>query len=145
MIVVHLEILLVPFQTYGKRWNLTHSRNNLSFETVLVLEPASPVVDSSMTITNNVGHFSDVIEHMSAGEKKNCDQADGGPYIAVLNHREQIRPSNSSKGERTQYRCSDRNDADPVDWSADGRMWFTGQFACNPLLYLFCSLRSARY
>lgn len=71
-------------RTYRKRPNLTHSSDNLSLKTVLVLESASEVVDSSTAIPNNVRYLSDMIEHVSTCKEKNCDKTDGGPYVAVL-------------------------------------------------------------
>lgn len=64
---------------------LTDKGDDLCLETELVLKARSKVVDTTVAIRSYVGHFSDLVEHMSASEKEDADQAHRSPYIAVLN------------------------------------------------------------
>ena len=44
---------------------LTNTRNDLRLQSDLILEASCNVADTALSITNNVRHFSDLVEHMS--------------------------------------------------------------------------------
>lgn len=64
----------------------THGGNDLGFQAVLVGESSSKIADSTSTIASDVRYLSDMVKHMSTGEKKNSNQADSGPNVTVLNY-----------------------------------------------------------
>lgn len=80
-IQVSLDLLQVRWMT------LTHCSNNLRFESILIGEPASKVANTALAITCNIRHLSNMVEHMTAGEKKNGNQTDCRPDVSVLDDR----------------------------------------------------------
>lgn len=101
----------------GRR--LTHSGDNLRLKTKLVLETTSKVSHTASAVSRHVWHLANVVVHMSAGEKKNGDQADCSPEIAVLDNREDIWGRDSEETDRTGNSNNGRNDLDVVDWAND--------------------------
>jgi hypothetical protein len=65
---------------------LTHSCNDLCFQTVLIGKSTSKVAYAASSISSNVRHFSNVIEHVAACEEKDSNQANSGPKVSVLNN-----------------------------------------------------------
>lgn len=47
---------------------LTDGCDDLRFHSELVLEAAGKVADAALSVAGNVGHLSDVVEHVAAGE-----------------------------------------------------------------------------
>ena len=66
---------------------LTHRSNDLSFETELIRKTPSEVINASRTIPGDVRYFTNVIEHVTAREEKDNDQAYSGPYVPILKNR----------------------------------------------------------
>jgi hypothetical protein len=97
------------------RRKLTHSSNDLGLETELVLETTGEVADTALAISSDVGNLADVVEHVSAGEEQNSDQADGSPEVAVLDDREEVGCSDSQECEDTDDGSRDSDDLHIVD------------------------------
>jgi hypothetical protein len=114
------------------RHKLTHSGNDLGLETELVLETAGEVADTALAISSNVGNLADVVEHVSAGEEQNSDQADGSPEVAVLDDREQVGCSNSQEGEDTNDSSSDGDYLHIVDRTLDWWVRRIGKMTAKP-------------
>ena len=74
---------------------LTHSSNDLSFEAILVREPASKIAHTASSITSNIRNLSDVVEHVSTCEEKDGNQADSCPEVSILDNGQEIRASNT--------------------------------------------------
>ena len=51
----------------------TESRNNLCFNTVLVLESAGDVTESTSSVGLRIRRMSDTIKHVSRGKHQNCN------------------------------------------------------------------------
>jgi len=64
---------------------LTHGSYNLCFHSVLVGEASCKVREAASAVSGNVGHLSNVIEHVPTSEEQYQDQANAGPEIAVPN------------------------------------------------------------
>ena len=118
-----------------ERWiksKLTHCGNDLSLKTELVLEATSEVADTTLAVGLNIGDLADVIEHVSAGEEQNGDQADGGPEVAVLNDRQKVRCGDCKEGEDTDDSGRYGDDLHVVDWTLDGWVRRVGEMAAEP-------------
>ena len=118
-----------------ERWiksKLTHCGNDLSLKTELVLEATSEVADTTLAVGLNIGDLADVVEHVSAGEEQNGDQADGGPEVAVLNDRQNVRCGDCKEGEDTDDSGRYGDDLHVVDWALDGWVRRVGEMAAEP-------------
>lgn len=73
-----------------------------------------------------------MVEHMSTGEKKNGNQTDCSPNIAVLEDGQEVRPSNAQECDCSQNCCSDCNTSQPIDRSCNGWVRSIGELACDP-------------
>lgn len=80
---------------------LTHSSNNLRLQPILILETTSEVADTTLSVSCDIRHLSNVVVHVSAGEEQNCDQADSSPKISVLNDGEDVRHSDGSESNKS--------------------------------------------
>lgn len=81
-----------------------------------------------------------MIKHVSTGEKKNGNQADCGPNVAVLDYRQKIWPSNTQESNRSQHSRRDSNAAYPIDRSIDWGVGSVLEVTRNPGVDLFCGL-----
>lgn len=106
---------------------LTDSSNNLRLHSKLALKATREIADASLTIGSHIWHFPDVVEHVSGGEEKHCNQADGCPEVAALNHRQKVWASHCEKGQTAEDCNSRRCNLDVVDWADHWRMWTTRQ------------------
>ena len=104
----------------------------MCLETELVLEAAGEVGETTLAIVTSVGHLADVVEHVSAGEEQNGDQADGGPEVAVLNDRQNVRCGDCKEGEDTDDSGRYGDDLHVVDWALDGWVRRVGEMAAEP-------------
>jgi hypothetical protein len=98
----------------------------------LVLETASEVADATLSISSNVGNLADVVEHVSAGEQQDSDQADGSPEVAVLDDREEVGCCNSQEGEDTNDSSRDSDDLHIVDRTLDRWVRRVGKMTAKP-------------
>ena len=114
------------------RGKLTDSSNDLCLETELVLEATGEVGETTLAVVTSVGHLADVVEHVSAGEEQNGDQADGGPEVAVLNDRQNVRCGDCKEGEDTDDSGRYGDDLHVVDWALDGWVRRVGEMAAEP-------------
>ena len=80
---------------------LTHGCNNLGLHSKLALEAASKVCDATFPVLSDIGHFSDMIEHVARCEKENQNETDCSPKVSVLNDRHDVGVCNGSKCEET--------------------------------------------
>jgi hypothetical protein len=123
---------------------LTHCRNDLSFQTILIRETSSEITDTAASITGNVWNLSDVIEHMTTCEEEDSYQANSCPKVAILNDRQKVWPSNTEEGKCCKYSCGKYNDSDPIDGSLDFRVGAIGKMTGNPGVNLLSRLRPTR-
>lgn len=111
---------------------LTHCGNDLSLETELVLEATSKVADAALAVGLNIGDLADVVEHVSAREEQDSDQADGGPEVAVLNDRQKVRSGDCEESEDTDDSGCYGDDLYVVDWALDRWVRRVGEMAAEP-------------
>lgn len=111
---------------------LTHGCNDLRLKTKLVLETTGEVADTALAIGRNVGDFTDVVEHVTAGEEQDGDQADGGPQVAVLDNGEEVRRSDEKEGQSTNNSGRDGDDLKVVDRANNWRVRRIGEMAAQP-------------
>ena len=114
------------------RSKLTHSGNDLCLETELVLEATGEVADTTLAISSNVRNLANVIEHVTAGEEQDHDQADGSPEVAVLDNGENVGRGNSQECEDTDNGGCDGDDLNIVDGTLDRRVRRVGKMAAQP-------------
>lgn len=107
----------------------THSRHNLRLQPELVLESASKIAHSALVIRHDVRYFADMIEHVPACEQQDCNEADCGPTVAVLDHRQDIRRRDREKRDQSQDGGDDEGDLEVVDWTDERWMWNVGELA----------------
>ncbi len=81
----------------GYKPKLTHCGNNLCFQTELIGKASSKVAHPTSTVSSNIWHLANAIEHVPTGEQQDYDETDGGPEIAVLYNRKDIRPCHAHK------------------------------------------------
>jgi hypothetical protein len=116
----------------GTEDKLTHCSNDLGLETELVLEATSKVVDTTLTVGLNIWDLADVVEHVSAREEQNSDQADGSPEVAVLNDRQKVRRGDGKEGEDTNDGGCHGDDLHVVDRALNGWVRRVGEMAAEP-------------
>jgi hypothetical protein len=116
----------------GTTKKLTHCGNDLSLKTELVLEATSKVADTTLAVGLNIGDLADVVEHVSAREEQDGDQADGGPEVAVLDDRQKVRRGNCKEGEDTDDSSCYGDNLHVVDWALDGWVRRVGEMAAEP-------------
>ena len=104
----------------------------MSLKTELILEAASEVSEAALAVVASVGHLADVVEHVSAGEEQDHDQADGGPEVAVLEDGRDVGPSNSEECEDADDGRCDSDNLDIVDRALDRRVGRVGKVTAQP-------------
>ena len=98
----------------------------------MVLEATGEVADTTLAIGLNVGDLADVVEHVSAREEQNSDQADGGPEVAVLDDGQKVRRGDCEESEDTDDSGCDSDDLHVVDRTNDGRVRRVGEVTAEP-------------
>ena len=81
-----------------------------------------------------------MVEHVSAREEQDGDEAHGGPEIPVLDHRHEIRPRNREEGDQADDCGGADHYAEIVDGSDERRSWSVRQIARDPGVRLFGAL-----
>ena len=120
--------------------DLTHGCHDLRLHAILALETGGEVADATTAIAGNVGNSSDAVEHVSAGEKEDGDEADGSPDVAALDDGQDIGPGDKAGCQAArQYHRGD-DPLHPVDRPLDGGMGTVGQMAGDPCMDLFGAL-----
>lgn len=114
---------------------LTNSGDDLCLETELVLETAGEVGETTLAIVTSVGHLADVVEHVSAGEEQDKNQADGGPQVAVLDDGKDVGRSDSEEGNDTNDSSCDGDNLDIVDRTLDRWVRGVGKMAAKPRVH----------
>ena len=104
----------------------------MSLKTELVLEAASEVSEAALAVVASVGHLADVVEHVSAGEEQDENQADGSPQVAVLNDGKNVWRSDSEEGEDTDDSGCDGDDLEIVDRTLDRWVRGVGKVTAQP-------------
>lgn len=103
--------------------HLTHRSHNLRLHPKLILETSSKVADPALTIPSHIWHFANMVEHVSAREQQDRDQADRRPEVAVLNDGQNIWRGHAEERDQTEDARQDDGDLDVVDWTVERRMW----------------------
>ena len=70
-----------------------------------------------------------MVEHVSAREEQDGNQADGGPEVAVLDHGQDPRPRHAHERDDTKQHRRGRHDTHVVEGAVDGREGALGQMA----------------
>jgi len=73
-----------------------------------------------------------VVEHVSAREEQNGNQADGGPEVTVLNDRQKVRRGDREESDDTDDSGCDGDDLHVVDRANNGRVGRFGEMAAEP-------------
>jgi hypothetical protein len=121
---------------------LTNASDNLRLHAKLVLEARSKVRDSSFAIASHVGHLSDLVEHVSTGEHKDCEEAETSPELAALDERQEVRVCRDGRSYATKAKDGPGEPSHPVDGSSDRGLGPTLQMAGNPRVDLLGDLRT---
>lgn len=121
---------------------LTNGSHDLGLQAKLVLEATGKVADTAAAISGNIGNLANVVEHVSAGEEKDGNEADGGPEIAVLDDGQNIRRGSDDDRAQTKNDGDGRNPAHPVDRTLDRRVRPVSQVSREPCVNLIGRLRS---
>jgi hypothetical protein len=95
--------------------NLTDGGNNLRLETELVAKSSSEIAESTFSVSGDIRHFADVVEHVSTGEEQHGDETEGSPEVAVLEDGDDVGRCDGDKGDGAKDSCRDGDDLDPVD------------------------------
>lgn len=74
----------------GTRERRTKSSYDLRLQAELALEARGNVAHPTTSVASDIGHLANVVKHVSTGEEKDRDQADGRPDVAVLNDGQNI-------------------------------------------------------
>ena len=98
----------------------------------MVLETAGEVGETALAIVTSVGHLAYVVEHVSAGEKQDKNQADGGPQVAVLDDGKDVGRGDSEECEDTDDGSCDGDDLDIVDRALDRWVRRIGKVTAQP-------------
>lgn len=104
----------------------------MSLKTELVLETAGEVGETALAIVSSVGHLADVVEHVSASEEQDENQADGGPQVAVLDDGKDVGRSDGEESEDADDSSCDSNDLDIVDRTLDRWVRGVGKVTAQP-------------
>lgn len=82
-----------------------------------------------------------MVEHVSAGEKENGNQAEGSPEVTVLKDRSDVGGRHDNEGDDAEDGGGDRHHLHIVDGSVDGGSGEVGgELAGNPGVDLFGGL-----
>lgn len=117
---------------YSDLLELTHSSNDLRLETKLVLETAGEIGETALAIVTGIWNLADVVEHVSAGEEQDENQADGGPEVAVLDDGKDVGRGDGEECEDTDDGSCDGNDLDIVDGTLDRWVRGVGKVTAQP-------------
>lgn len=90
--------------------NPVNGGDDLRFETELVAESTSKVVDAALAVTLNVGCLTDVVEHVARGKEEDSNQREGSPEVAVLEERQNVGSGDGNSGDTSKYGGGDRDD-----------------------------------
>jgi hypothetical protein len=99
---------------------LTHGGHYLCLHPILGLESTCKICDATFSVSCDVWHLSNMIEHMSRSEEEDQDQANRCPQVSVLDDREDVWVCHSRKSEQTEENGDCGHDPGIVDWSLDG-------------------------
>ena len=120
----------------GLCW-LTQCSHDLGLKPILALEASGEVADSAPTISSDVGHLSNMVEHVPASEEQNRYQTYRCPDIPVLQNRQDVRRSRGQERTRTENNRDSRYPAHPINRTLDFRVWAVRQMAGEPSVHLF--------
>lgn len=118
----------------------THGCNDLRLHSILVLEPTGKVADATFTVARDIWNLADVVEHVTASEEQNGDEADGGPDVAALSNGPDVGPSDVAQGGSARDEGEDGEPLYPVEGPLDGRMWAVRCMASDPVVDLLGAL-----
>lgn len=123
----------------SSKHGLTQRGHNLGLQAKLLLETGRNVANSTSPVASDVRNLADVVEHVSAGEEQDRDEADGGPEVSALEDGHHVRVGN------VECSCTSENDGDagnpshPVNGSLHGRMRSAWEMTGEPNLDLLGS------
>lgn len=75
----------------SSKHGLTQRGHNLGLQAKLLLETGRNVTNSTSSVASDVRNLADVVEHVSAGEEQDRDEADGSPEISALENGQHVR------------------------------------------------------
>ncbi len=115
---------------------LTYGSHDLCLQAKLVLESTSKVTNTSVSISGHIRDLSNVIEHLTAGEEEDGDQAESRPEVAVLNDGQHVRRESREESNGTHENGNPRDNAHIIDRSNQLRLGAVRQVASDPLVEL---------
>ena len=99
----------------------------------MVAEATSKVAKASLSIASYIRNLSNVVEHVSAREEENSNQAESSPEIAVLKDGNDIRCGDGKERDDTKDGGCDGHNLHVVDWAAySGLRSIGGDLAGDP-------------
>ena len=120
----------------------TDSGHDLSFQPKLILEAPCKITDPTPTVTADIRHPPDVIEHVSGCEQEHGDQAQASPYITILDNGHGVRVGDGYERDETENGGCDGDKVDPIEGSFDRRLRSIGKLSRDPGVDGFGGLRS---
>lgn len=96
-------------------WMLTDGGNYLGLQTILTLETACEVANTTLSVSSHIRHLADVVKHMPTGEEQDGDEADGCPDVSVLNDRKNVWRCSHQQADADNGDCSNRYPFRPID------------------------------
>lgn len=133
-------------RSWGKAFwrKLTHSSDYLCFKTELIWEASRKIADASTSIASNIWYFSDMVEHMAAGEEENGNQTYRSPDVTILNDGYDIWPCDAQKSNTTKDRGDNGDPANPINGTVYLGVRAARHVSCDPRVHLLSRLRSVR-
>lgn len=120
----------------------TDSGHDLSFQPKLILEAPCKITDPTPTVTADIRHPPDVIEHVSGCEQEHGDQAQTSPYITILDNGHGVRVGDGYERDEAKNGGCDGDKVDPVEGAFDRRLRSMGKLSRDPRVDGFGRLRS---
>ncbi len=114
----------------------THGSDNLGLQPELVGKATGEVAHATFAVSSNIRYFSDMVEHVAAGEHQYGDETYGSPEVSVLYDRNNIRRSDAEERDERQDSGGDRDQTCIVDRSVDGGFGSFRQMSNDPVIHL---------
>lgn len=137
MLVWHLFLRQSRLQSNIRRRILTDCSDHLRLKTKLRLKPLSEICHASLAISRDVRRLPDTIEHITACESENGDQAESRPKIAMLNQGHDPRSSDYQQRDEAQETSDSRCKPEIVGRATKRLAELGGYLAFHPSMNVF--------
>lgn len=111
---------------------LTYSCNNLCLHPKLSCKTPGNIIDTSLTIADDIGYSSDLIEHVTTRKEENGDQANRSPDISITDNWQNVWRQYCEKGHCTHCKRNRRNKPFVVDRAYKRGLGSLWQMSADP-------------